>query len=282
VILNGTTIDSLYTSSSSITIADGKAVQFIYNNGASVTNDSGIGGLTRYDIHVAEGGALDTTATAGVYTVTMPEGMKYAIATDAEGNAYISDGNTLTVGSAGEYSVTFLTKLPSDKATYYLMGGATDGDGSAEAPFGTLKEIINAVNDEGLDVAGKVVTIRVIAPAENAGFGEENALYINPKRNYSLSYNEYHAAKEGYISEVITHKATFVFEKAENSERPILWMSGSQVDRYTPLRLGGPTVFTNVDLGINRSQYGRCIRDDCCTVCLHGAVYIPGGSFSRL
>ena len=38
VVLNGTTINTLYTSSTQMSIADGKAMQIIYNNGANVSD----------------------------------------------------------------------------------------------------------------------------------------------------------------------------------------------------------------------------------------------------
>ena len=130
-------------------------------------------------------------------------------------------------------------------AVYYLKGGATDGDGSADAPFGTTTEVVNAIKDAGQNVAGNVITVKVIKSDSNVGFGEANALYVNPY-SYTSGGSTY--------SGVLLHDATIVYESADPENRASMFSADATAYYFTFLRLGGPTVFRNIDLRINRTS----------------------------
>jgi len=243
IVLNGTNIKSFYTSSTQMSIADGKAVQIIYNDGAYISSDS-FSTLPRYDIHVEEGGALDTTSETGVYSVTFPEGKTIAQASGDNGT-YYSVGDTLTVGKKGTYNVTFLSEMPELSATYYVKGGATDGDGSEAAPFGSLEAVVADLNTRGINAPGAEITIKVINSDDDAYLGA-NALYYNP----------YGWTESGsYCSTLTKHAATLIIESADPEDRALVFGSyGNKDTLYASLRLSGPVVFRNIDLATSRSS----------------------------
>ncbi|MBE6623290.1 MAG: SGNH/GDSL hydrolase family protein [Ruminococcaceae bacterium] len=258
IVLNGTNIKSFYTSSTQMSMAEGKAVQIIYNDGAYISSDTfGYDKLSRYDIYVEQGGKLDTTSETGVYSVTFPEGKNVAVATGDNGT-FTSVGNTLTVNMAGTYNVTFIEQNEDFDGVYYIKGGAVDGDGSEAAPFGTVAEIVAALDAAGLNVEGKEITVKIITPAEgeNGNYGGDQAIYFNPYNWTPTSVDEYNAVEANKdMSKVVQHKATIVFESADASARPIIWSANATQNRFVVMRLGGPVVFNGVDIGINRSAY---------------------------
>ncbi len=258
LVLNGTQVPLLYSRNYIAAMTDGHALQIIYNGGATIASETtgtyAFTHLTRYDIHVenVEGAALDTTETAGTYKVTFPEGKTVARAIGSNGTVYLSNGNTITVGAAGVYNVDFLSEIPAP--TYYLKGGETEGDGSAESPFGTTTELVNAIKSEGFNHKDITVTVKVVKSDSDTGFGEANALYVNPY-GYTTSSDAWgNAVTAGDVSSVLSHNATIVYESADTEARSELWAANATTIRYTVLRIGGPTVFRNIDLRINRSN----------------------------
>lgn len=131
----------LNISSSSAVLADITAPKWI------ITNNTG-----NKDV-------IETTATAGVYTVNIDTGRYGILATSADGTKSITnDGTTLDLTSlgAGDYTIT-LTKDP-ETVTYYVETGATDGDGSLLKPFANVMEAVAAANANGY-IAGDTVNV---------------------------------------------------------------------------------------------------------------------------
>lgn len=231
IVLNGTTVKTFKTSNTNISIADGKAVQLIYNNGATITSDS-FTTLPRYDIVVENGGALDTTADTGVYKVTFPEGKNTAVATDASGNEYTSVGDTITVGAAGKYNVTF--KYVSNVPTYYIQGGAAGTGESSESPAGTMSALVAQIEKDGLNVSGKEVVVKLMnSDSTTFAYNSESGSY-----------------------KIVPHKATLVFEKYDASTTAHLWITNHNASRGDGqhLRLGGPVVFRDISLRAERTH----------------------------
>ncbi len=235
IVLNGTTVKTFKTSNTNISIADGKAVQLIYNNGATITSDS-FTTLPRYDIVVENGGALDTTAEAGVYKVTFPEGKNTAVATDASGNEYTNVGDLLTVGAAGKYNVTFTAT--ETVPTYYIKSGATGTGKSSDSPAGTMSALVAQIEADGLNVSGKEVVVKLMNGTGRFAYNSENGAY-----------------------KVVPYNATLIFERFDDNTTANLWATNHLVDGkrddYSFLRLGGPTVMRNISLSwqISKSDW---------------------------
>ncbi len=134
----------LSISSSSAVLADITAPKWI------ITNNTGNKDL------------IETTATAGVYTLNIDTGRYGVLATSADGTKSITNnGDTLDLTSlgAGDYTIT-LTKDP-ETVTYYVETGATDGDGSLLKPFANVMEAVAAANADGY-IAGDTVKVLAI------------------------------------------------------------------------------------------------------------------------
>ena len=131
----------LSISSSSAVLADITAPKWI------ITNNTGNKDL------------IETTATAGVYTLNIDTERYGVLATSADGTKSITNnGDTLDLTSlgAGDYTIT-LTKDP-ETVTYYVETGATDGDGSLLKPFANVMEAVAAANANGY-IAGDTVNV---------------------------------------------------------------------------------------------------------------------------
>ncbi len=204
IVLNGTQVPLLYSRNYISDMTEGHALQIIYNDGATIKSETtgtyAFTHLTRYDIHVenVEGAALDTTETAGTYKVTFPEGMKYAIAEDAQGTQYVSEGNLLTVGDAGVYNVTFAKRIKGEP--YYVKGGAT-GDGSSEDnPAGTISALIAKITEDGY-VEGEEVVVKVIDNGSTYfHFNYENGNYVIPSHKATLAFESYDEEAPSFLS----------------------------------------------------------------------------------
>ncbi len=233
IVLNGTTVNGISISGSgSVTIANGHALQIIYNNGATITGPDAAKNLTRYDIFVEniEGGSLDTTDTAGTYEVTLPEGKEYAVATDANGTKYTSNNNILTVGDPGVYNVTFEDR--DEGRLYYISGGATGNGTSPETPAGTLSALVAQLEKDGVNVAGKEIIVKVISNGSTY-------FYYNTENN---------------AKSTVPYKATLVFESMDAENQSVIGVTSSSVttrgDQH--LRISGPTKFKNIGIAFYR------------------------------
>ena len=230
LILNGTTVANLYNRNNIAQFTEGHAMQIIYNDGASIATETQVyEGLYRYDIFVEEGGALDTTDVAGTYAVTLPEGKKYAIATDAEGESYVSSGDTLTVGEPGVYNVTFVNRYEGQP--YYVKGGATGTGESEESPAGTISALVAQIEADGLNVEGEEVVVKVMK-------GGSGYIYYNYE-NGALTVTPY--------------KATLIFESQDPENISLLAISKSSTRGDHHFRISGPSVFRNIGIYFNRS-----------------------------
>ncbi len=149
-------------------MAEGCAMQIIYNSGASITREyieKGNLPDKRYDIFVENvaGASLDTTDVAGTYAVTLPEGKNFAYAypVDSDGN-YTGDStlyfgvDTITVGALGSYKVCFVEAL-SD-ITLEAANGSNVFEGwtvaSNDGVSGTLAAHFTQENSELLPILG--------------------------------------------------------------------------------------------------------------------------------
>lgn len=234
IVLNGTTVTELYSRNYITAMTEGHALQIIYNGGATIaksTTGTYAIKLTRYDIYVEniEGASLDTTAVAGTYTVTFPKDKNVAIAKDASGNEYRSSGNTLTVGDAGTYNVTFAYEEVVSENTYFVQGGATGNGKSKETPAGTMAALVAQIEKDGFNVEGQEVIVKLMNGSSRFAYNSDNGAY-----------------------KVVPYKATLVFEPLDENVTANLWATNHLVDGtrtdYSFLRLGGPTVMRNLSL----------------------------------
>ena len=237
IVLNGTTVPTLYSRNYISAMTEGHAMQIIYNGGAKINSETtgsyGFANLTRYDIHVEniEGAALDTTAIAGTYKISFPEGKTAAKAVDEDGTEYFSKGNTITVGEPGTYNVTFLEALPLP--TYYLKGGASGNGTSAENAAGSLATLVAQIEADGNNIKGQEVSVKVIANGTTY-------VYYNTENNKKST---------------TAYEATLIFESADPENPSVIGVTNSSVttrgDQH--LRISGPTKFINIGIAFNRS-----------------------------
>ena len=117
-------------------------------------------------------GLLSTVKNSrGVYAIDLSklDTTRYNLMINGEA-ANVVDGY-ITVPAQGEYEFTLTTNAMSKE--FYVQNGATEGDGTADAPFATVAEAINAANALNL-TAGDVVTIKIMGEtAAEWGTGAE-------------------------------------------------------------------------------------------------------------
>ena len=137
--------------------SDGTALQVILNNGVTNTKlprtfSDANGDKTAYVLSCAAGGStLHATDVAGTYTIADPAWQ--ATATNGT-NTYTSQNGVLTVGAAGEYTVTW-TEAPEEEEPIemgstvyvdYANGDDATTSGAEDAPFKTLTAAMEALD----------------------------------------------------------------------------------------------------------------------------------------
>lgn len=156
IVINGGTIAGsiLWSDTSGVDAStlNGNAVQLIFNNGTQapanvltetdITNHGGI--FYRLDCAARTGSYLETTDTAGTYTV---HGELKAIATDADGNIYESVNSVLIV-DPGIYTVAW--ELDDSPLTVFVdeTDGVDENDGLTTATaFKTLNAAVDKIQN---------------------------------------------------------------------------------------------------------------------------------------
>ena len=163
---------------------DNHAVQLICNNGATPTLDTG---FTKENIEACDGtfyylkcaardgSYLETTKTAGTYKVV---GGLTAVATDASGNTYKSENGTLTVPSAGTYTVTWA--LNDSPLTVFVneQSGDDEKDGlTEETAVKTLNKAVETIQNSNHAIG----TIKIVGTVTIDGTIQSNKLTAHSK-----------------------------------------------------------------------------------------------------
>ncbi len=137
--INGGIIES-YTTKEVIAPIISGALNAIYSGGTSAPADftfpEAAGG--EYIITVGAGGKVEPTATPGLFNLVPDEG-KIAVINGAE----VSE-STVTLAE-GNHTVSWQDMPENITETYYVTEGGT-GDGSLDAPFGTISEVVEALD----------------------------------------------------------------------------------------------------------------------------------------
>lgn len=273
IVLNGVTVNNYKTNNTPVING---AYQIIYNNGASIASDnvSGVVTADKYIITSGEGGTLNVTENAGIYSVSSD--LKYAYAYDREGN-----GNTiyygedaLSVGQPGNYTVKYVSSLyeitekaPAESGymfdewidngdgtmtarfvetgarekDYYVKYGGTGNGKSPETPAATVADVVNTINNiDGL-TKGDVANVYIMQ-SDDWDYGKGTLMVGN---NGSNNAPEHHITTWGPGSAYFGYQATLNVTSYD-PENPSYLAATPKLGDNNRMVIGGPTNFSNI------------------------------------
>lgn len=245
-------------------------LQIIKNNGAKINNMSSKFTCNIYDITVEniEGFSLDVTDKVGTYAVKSA-GVAY-IAADSK--VYYSVNGEITVPGAGEYTVLSAETLDEVKAAvdpnaywnddgkgtltkassgiYFVKPGATKGNGTESAPYGTLTEVVSAIKaDHANGLIGDKATVKVMTHLEQKASGLWNNSY---DRSYYLDYRALNSAKYAHPEVEITYTSyesnTGATDPEYIDDKRGRIAFGFSSSKHIHMLIVGPTKFENIIL----------------------------------